>query len=346
MNEISLREEVEALTAEQLGSEIRLLTRQARGMALGYGIQIGYRLKVAHEKVGPHGWAEWLEKETDFSRAAASRFEKLYEGYGAEQGSLLGVENNFPTLEKLSISNALSLLAVPEEEREEVAAELDAENISNRELEKKLAEREAELKEISRERDIAVQDKKVLSGEVKEMGKKLAAERERREDAEKTIAEINARPIEVAVQRDEEAIREAAENARKEAEKAAKEKLDAEKAKVKAAEEKAKSAEAKAAAADQQTRETEEALEKAKAQLAGGEDVEALKKRLEAAESGTGEAAIYCRAAQQNMAQAIEKVRAMHEAHPETAEKLAGGLRQIIEAMRQGVAAMEEKWHV
>ena len=46
----------------------------------------------------------------------------------------------------------------------------------------------------------------------------------------------------------------------------------------------------------------------------------------------------------QNMAQAIEKVRAMHEAHTETAEKLAGGLRQIIEAMRQSVAAMEEKW--
>ena len=40
---------------------------------VSYGIQIGYRLKVAHDKVGPHGWAEWLKRETDFSAAAASQ---------------------------------------------------------------------------------------------------------------------------------------------------------------------------------------------------------------------------------------------------------------------------------
>ena len=108
MNEIQVATaEVKDLSPAQLGGEIRLLTAQARRMALSYGIQIGYRLKIAHEKVGPHGWADWLKSETDFSAAAASRFEKLYEGYGADQGSLFGVENKFPTLEKLSISNAL-----------------------------------------------------------------------------------------------------------------------------------------------------------------------------------------------------------------------------------------------
>ena len=105
--------DIEALTPEQLGGEIRLLTSQARRMALSYAIQIGYRLKVAHDKVGPHGWAEWLRTETEFSAAAASRFEKLYEGYGEDQGSLFGVGNKFPTLENISVSNALRLLAVP-----------------------------------------------------------------------------------------------------------------------------------------------------------------------------------------------------------------------------------------
>ena len=146
MNEIEvIPTEVKDMTPAQLGGEIRLLTAQARRMALSFGIQIGYRLHIAHEKVGPHGWAEWLKAETDFSAAAASRFEKLYEGYGAEQGSLFGVENKFPTLEKISISNALQLLAVPEEERETVAVELDAEHLSARELEKALADRDAAL---------------------------------------------------------------------------------------------------------------------------------------------------------------------------------------------------------
>ena len=72
MNELSTVS-VKDMAPEQLGGEIRLLTAQARRMALSYGIQIGYRLKIAHEKVGPHGWAEWLKRETEFSAAAASR---------------------------------------------------------------------------------------------------------------------------------------------------------------------------------------------------------------------------------------------------------------------------------
>lgn len=331
MNEIALKRP-EDMSAEELGGEIRLLTQQARGMLLSYGIQIGYRLKLVQEKV--EHFPEWVERETEFSKSGAYRYIKLFEEYGGQTG-VFGVENAFPTLGKLSISNALRLLAVPEEEREEFALEVDAEHLSARELEKAI-----------KERDDAKFAQKIAETERDNAEKERAKIEENLREACDTIKELENRPIEVAVQRDEEAIREAAENARKEAEKAAKEKLDAEKAKLKEAEAKLKSAEDKAKAADKKSRETAEALEKAKAQLAGGEDVEALKKRLEAAESGTGEAAIYCRAAQQNMAQAIEKVKAMHEGHPETAEKLAGGLRQIIEAMRQGVAAMEEKWHV
>ena len=67
MNEL-MTTDTKELSPEQLGGEIRLLTTQARRMALSYGIQIGYRLHLAHEKVGPHGWAEWLKKETEFSR--------------------------------------------------------------------------------------------------------------------------------------------------------------------------------------------------------------------------------------------------------------------------------------
>lgn len=80
----------EDMTPEQLGGEIRLLTRQARQMVLEYGIQIGYRLQLAKDKVG-EDFAGWVERETEISKSSAYRFIKLYNEYGSAQGSLLGV---------------------------------------------------------------------------------------------------------------------------------------------------------------------------------------------------------------------------------------------------------------
>ena len=233
MNELSTVS-VKDMAPEQLGGEIRLLTAQARRMALSYGIQIGYRLKIAHEKVGPHGWAEWLKRETEFSAAAASRFETLYEGYGDEQGSIFGVENKFPTLKNLSISNALRLLAIPEEEREDFALEVDAEHLSARELEAKVKERTAELEakaqrweEQAGEYASQIND---LQNDFQDALKQRNDEEQARAEAEEQLRRIKAeldeiekRPQAVALERDEAAIAEAvkAERERLENERAA-----------------------------------------------------------------------------------------------------------------------------
>ena len=223
MNELSTVS-VKDMAPEQLGGEIRLLTAQARRMALSYGIQIEYRLKIAHEKVGPHGWAEWLKRETEFSAAAASRFETLYEGYGDEQGSIFGVENKFPTLEKLSISNALRLLAIPEEEREDFALEVDAEHLSARELEALVKERTAELEtkaqrweEQAGEYASQIND---LQNDFQDALKQRNDEEQARAEAEEQLRRIKAeldeiekRPQAVVYERDEEAIAKAANDA-------------------------------------------------------------------------------------------------------------------------------------
>lgn len=294
---------IEDLTPEQLGGEIRLLTAQARRMALSYGIQIGYRLKVAHDKVGPHGWAEWLKRETDFSPPAASRFEKLYEGYGADQGSLFGVGNKFPTLENISISNALRLLAVPEEEREQVAAELDAEHLSARELEKALAERD-EAKKALEEAERAIRESP-LRAENEELRRKLhdavetadqlTADAERLSDERlELLGKLKAaesRPVEVAVERDEEAIRQAAEDAKKAAEEAARADLDKLRAKL----EKAQAAQKKAEEEKERAiRESPLQAERDKAQAEAEKaraEADSLRKQLLKAESGATVAA-------------------------------------------------------
>lgn len=223
MNELSTIS-VKDMAPEQLGGEIRLLTAQARRALVSYGIQIGYRLKIAHEKVGPHGWAEWLKRETEFSAAAASRFESLYEGYGDEQGSIFGVKNKFPTLENLTISNALRLLAIPEEEREDFALEVDAEHLSARELEAKVKERTAELEakaqrweEQAGEYASQIND---LQNDFQDALKQRNDEEQARAEAEEQLRRIKAeldeiekRPQAVVYERDEEAIVKAANDA-------------------------------------------------------------------------------------------------------------------------------------
>lgn len=354
MNEMTVdHKEIEELTPEQLGGEIRLLTSQARRMALSYAIQIGYRLKVAHEKVGPHGWADWLKAETEFSAAAASRFEKLYEGYGEAQGSLFGVGNNFPTLEKISVSNALRLLAVPEEEREQVARELDAEHLSTRELEKALAERDEARKEAEAAREEA---RRAVEGagpykekaaraeaEAEELRRKLhdavetadsvTADAERLTEERNTlfnrVKELENRPVEVAVERDEEAVRKAAEEAKKAAEAAAQAELDKLRAKLqKAQTDQRKAEEEKERAIRESPLQAEEA--KAEAEKARAEAYE-LRKKLRAAESGAGEVAMLARQAQVNFEAAMEKISAMQGTHPDVAGKMLTGMERIAE---------------
>ena len=337
MNEMTVHKEIEELSPAELGGEIRLLTQQARRMALSYGIQIGYRLKIAHEKVGPHGWAEWLAKETEFSAAAASRFEKLYEGYGDAQGSLFGVGNNFPTLEKISISNALRLLAVPAEEREQVAEELDAEHLSARELEKALKERDEWQKATVKAREEAMAEHeraKELEYDLEKARRAVedaGPYKEKLAEAEKRVKELESRPVEVAVERDEEAVAKAAAEAKKAAEEAARTELDKLRAKLQKAQADAQKAQKEAEAAAKRAAEDagpyKEEAERAKAEAAE------LRKKLRAAESGAGEVAMLARQAQVNFTAAMDKVEAMKDAHPDVAERMLTGMERIAEAL-------------
>ena len=160
---------------ETLGSEIRYLSAQAKSMTVWFGVEIGKRLAEAKEMVGHGGWLDFLKTETEFSSSSASRFMQIAREYG-------GKTSNFPTLGNLSVSNALRLLAVPEEEREEFAQAVDAEHISSRELEQAIRERDEARKALEEAQNAAVQ----LT--------------ERTEKQAEQIRELENRPAEVAVQ--------------------------------------------------------------------------------------------------------------------------------------------------
>ena len=127
-------------------TEIRTLHRQAQRMILGYAIEIGRRLREAKEML-PHGrWGEWLKQEVEFSQSTAQNFMRIFEEYGDSQTSLFG-DAKSQTLGNLPYTHALKLLAVPAEEREQFAEEHRVDELSSRELEKLIRERdEAEEK--------------------------------------------------------------------------------------------------------------------------------------------------------------------------------------------------------
>lgn len=276
-------------TLEQVTEEIRYLDTQAKRLVLGHAIEIGRRLKEAKELVPFGEWGGYIRDQLNYSQSTAQNFMRIFEEYGAAQQSLFGPVAESQALGNLSYTKALKLLAVPREEREEFAEAVDAEHISTRELEAAIRERDearkalqtSEARLADTQRTLADTDKQMteLRGKLKEAWDDVQAADEQAVENERAlkarIAELEARPVEVAVQEpDPDAVEKlAAELANK-----AREELEQQAAKeVGAAEEKA----AKAAEA------LKKAKEKAKAER---EKLEAQLKEAEAKLAAAGEA--------------------------------------------------------
>ena len=143
-------------TVETVTLEIRTLQRQAQQIMLGYAVEIGRRLEEV-KAILPHGqWGDYLKNEVDYSQSTANNFMRIYREYGAAQQSLFGGEAKSQAFANLTYTKALRLLAIPdEEEREQFMAEHDVGNMSNRELDKALKEREEALEAAAAAQDEA-----------------------------------------------------------------------------------------------------------------------------------------------------------------------------------------------
>ncbi|WNF36426.1 DUF3102 domain-containing protein [Bacillaceae bacterium IKA-2] len=141
MNQVSTR------TTEIIAAEINSIKEQTRKMFLYNSIEIGRRLTEAKIMV-PHGeWGKWLEGNVDYSQSTATNLLRIFEQFSSDQLSIFGANVKSQAFEKLSYSQAVALLGVPEEQREAFVKEKDVENMSTRELNKVIKEKkELELK--------------------------------------------------------------------------------------------------------------------------------------------------------------------------------------------------------
>lgn len=323
-------------TPDIIGAEIRGLTQQAKTMTVWFGIEIGRRLTEAKEMLEHGQWLAYLKEQTEFSRSSAGRLMTLYKKYGAAQTSLFGAEANYPTLNNLSISNALRLLAVPEDEREEFAAEHDVEHMSARELDELIKQRdEAEQRAAKAEEQVqqaadgaakADEQYQKAKQELHLLREKLGNAEAQKSAAEKELSELRERPVEVAVEVDEKAVAEAVTAARAKndaewAEKMAKVKNELSEAGLKAEKLKAK---------------IKKAEEKAAASAA---ELEKLKKSQTLSDPNTAVFKQIFEQVQEDFNKLHGSLLKVKASDPDTAEKLTAAVRALVDKMQGALDA-------
>lgn len=333
----------------EITAEIRTIQDSVRRTALSGAIEIGRRLTEAKELLQHGEWGDWLKREFEFSQSTASRLMQLFREYGADQGSLFGAETKYATLQNISVSNALRLIAIPDEEREEFAAEHDIEHKSAREVEELIRQRQeadaraaaaekaladadeghalamAELDERLHSAQQAERDAKSIAETANARVKALAAERDR---TAAELEELRSRPIEVAVQVDEDAVKKAAEEAKAEAEQKAKAKLEKLEKKLTAATQELE------AYKDGDNRELEQSRARAAAlekELA--EERERARKAAEMQDADVSAFGVHFANVQRDFNDLMGALGRIRTATPETADKLTAAVRALIEKM-------------
>ena len=336
-----------ARTLEMVTEEIRYLDHQAKRLVLGHAIEIGRRLEEAKALV-PYGeWGNYIRDQLNYSQSTAQNFMRIFDEYGAAQQSLFGPVAESQALGNLSYTKALALLAVPREEREEFAAEVDAEHISSR-----------ELAEAIRERDEARKAQEAAEAKVKEIedyvdksnrnvdraeAETIRAQKER-DAAKKELEDLKNRPIDVAVQEPDPAVIEERAKAIAQEEvarqmKVADRKVDAA---VKEREKAIRDLGDMKKKTEEERAELERKLKEAEAKLAaaGAEDkAEADKLRAETEQ-------LKKQLAMSNQATVVFKLRFMawQQAHQQMSEAFAALDEETKEKMRAAIRAQVKSW--
>lgn len=273
--------------------------QQLANVMLAHAVEKGRWLTEAKAMV-PYGeWGNWLKEKVDYSQSKAQGLMKLYQKFGSEQESLFGPPKS-QALGNLSVTKALMLIDIPDEELGEVMEEHDLESMTTREvaaLKKELADAKVQAKQAQAEQtaaeqarekmaeDMALANERIagLNAEVEAQSAKAQVAQTAAAQLEKELNELRSRPVEVAVEADPAAI----EAARKEAEAAMRDKLD----KAKANQKKAQADLAEVSSALEQARLERERVEgelrkqlaqaEKKAALASNEDFVLFKTILE-----------------------------------------------------------------
>ena len=193
--------DIEAITGEILA------LKEKAGTAI---LDIGRRL-IDAKALLPHGeWLPWLTERVEFSERSAQNFMRLAREWSNPQA-----------LADLGATKALTLLALPREEREQFLAEHNVIDMSARQLEAAIRERDEALKAAQAAKADAATAEEArakMEEDMRLLKIRMSGANEDREQAmeavarlEKELAELKEKPVDVAVETvvDQEAVEKA-----------------------------------------------------------------------------------------------------------------------------------------
>ena len=183
---VSEARDIETITSEILG------LKKTAGEAI---LAIGQRLIEAKSLLAHGEWLPWLTEQVEFSERSAQNFMRLAREWSNPQ-----------TLADLGAAKALVLLALPEPEREAFLAEVPAEDMSVRELEKAIRERN----EAQQAQEKMAQDLRLANELLERARTDQEAERARYEQASEML-KMNADLLKKAKEEKQQAAASAAE---------------------------------------------------------------------------------------------------------------------------------------
>lgn len=161
-------------TPDIIAAEINNIKDQTKTILLNNSIEIGRRLVEAKQIVEHGEWGKWLEEKVDYSQRTAQNLMKIFEKYGSAQLSLLGDNAKTQALADLSYTQAVALLGIEDDkERETFIEENDVKNMSTRELQQAIKERDQAKKDLEEVRNVL---KKKSDEAVKYLDEKYEAE--------------------------------------------------------------------------------------------------------------------------------------------------------------------------
>lgn len=175
-------------TIEVITSEIQSAKRTGGEAILTIG-----RCLIEAKSMLSHGeWLSWLDGQVEYSERTAQNFMRLAREYSNPQ-----------TLADLGASKALALLALPEDERSQFLQEKPVIDMSSRELEQAIRERN----EARAEAEKAAADQKAAEAARDEMARQMKVVNATLDEATRDLAQsrqeleaLKARPVEVAVE--------------------------------------------------------------------------------------------------------------------------------------------------
>lgn len=325
MNELDNVRDLDTIT-----TEIRTITEQARCTMVTAAIEVGRRLVEAKTMVPRGEWGKYLEEKVEFSHSQANNMMRLYQEYGSSQESLFGGGLK-KAIEGLSVTSAIRLLALPEEERETFVEENRVEEMSTRELEAAIKEKNAALEA----RKQAEADRESLSESLKsaqESEKKALSAVAEAEKAKQDL-EIKAKNLEAKLKDAKAAVRQAKAEVQ-----AAKENPEVPENVMEAIRAEAEAAVAEKAAQEAAARLAQAEKERAAAEERAKEASAALEEARKQAALSSPDAAVFkvvFTQVQEDFNRLLGTLKKITD--PEMTEKLTAAVEKLLETMGQRV---------